>query len=856
MAKPPSSRTDSSRPSASKESLSSADPKSTPKTKSSQPRKRDTLASLRQHVDEIFRRLKDADHMTQKSILSLETAFKILERRVGEDNTVNKAALTNRIDQLSEHLTGLISDTQKAVASDLKAVLANPSEARLKAAIESAQSRVTKAEMMQADSLTRINKHIADMAKAIDARFEQERQARDDAIQRIETKLDETLTRANQTLKATEAHVKAVEQSSAHAVTSLGERIANMSDEFTKRTDNNTKAIGAKISDIALKTQGDFEAFKTSLERRIENLEDNQRNLDSYTDRSLSNLSGRIDSLEYGLTTAAEALSRSPEDGYQTSELAPPPTPYAEDAFSPEPQFPDTNPHSAGTPVLTVVHDASTHDPYAPANNPETETYEPAAYQPREFVPMEFVPEGHNPLPSTPSYAPPPADEPLAYTTNSPIAPPPTGGPDLHDFAGPSPDVSPSPGNDFTMDDMPYENPAYAEVIDPAGVERPGAFKKIKPKKLRPKMPITGRNLKVAGFAIAVAAVGYFALRGFAGPSNGLDSGGGGQFVEDTSNPAPTRISRPQGTDIGTPPEGATLPGTAPAIGEYEDNQGLASDVDRSTASTLQQAAQDGDPAAQFQLGLSYLQSGQTEEGVKLIREAANKGQPAAQYRLAKLYESGEGVEADAAIARQFTERAARSGNRIAMHDLALYYAEGRGDVEVNIATAAQWFEQAAERGVVDSQFNLGVLYESGQGLPKNLSNAYVWYSIAAQQGDQFARQRIDILTEQLSEEDLNAAKARAESFKPTRIDEEANGIFRTAAWNANNSGAENAARNQIKEAQTLLNQLGFNTGNPDGSIGPRTRSAIVSFQKTQGLSETGEVDMALILELQRASGA
>ena len=79
------------------------------------------------------------------------------------------------------------------------------------------------------------------------------------------------------------------------------------------------------------------------------------------------------------------------------------------------------------------------------------------------------------------------------------------------------------------------------------------------------------------------------------------------------------------------------------------------------------------------------------------------------------------------------------------MHDLALYYAEGRGGVEAELPTAAKWFEKAAERGVVDSQFNLGVLFESGQGLPKNLTDAYVWYAIAAQQGDQFALSLIHI---------------------------------------------------------------------------------------------------------------
>src|SRR3546814_16312638 len=51
-------------------------------------------------------------------------------------------------------------------------------------------------------------------------------------------------------------------------------------------------------------------------------------------------------------------------------------------------------------------------------------------------------------------------------------------------------------------------------------------------------------------------------------------------------------------------------------------------------------------------------------------------------------------------------------------------------------AAAASWFRKAAQRGVVDSQYNLGQLYQAGSGVPRDLAQAYKWFSIAASDGD------------------------------------------------------------------------------------------------------------------------
>lgn len=60
--------------------------------------------------------------------------------------------------------------------------------------------------------------------------------------------------------------------------------------------------------------------------------------------------------------------------------------------------------------------------------------------------------------------------------------------------------------------------------------------------------------------------------------------------------------------------------------------------------------------------------------------------------------------------------------------------------------------------------------------------------------------------------------------------------------------------RARIAEIQTLLNRLGYDAGAVDGASGPRTRRAIMAFQRANGLAPTGEPDGDLLVALQTAA--
>ncbi|MEM8636611.1 MAG: peptidoglycan-binding protein, partial [Pseudomonadota bacterium] len=268
-----------------------------------------------------------------------------------------------------------------------------------------------------------------------------------------------------------------------------------------------------------------------------------------------------------------------------------------------------------------------------------------------------------------------------------------------------------------------------------------------------------------------------------------------------TESPAPTEAAIEPVPEL----EGAALQTDLPVIPEL-----ISTD----------EAAADGNPIATYQLGLAKLGDGQTADGAELIQTAAADGLAAAQYRLAKLHEQGLGVARDLSEARAWTERAARGGNVKAMHDLAVFMTEGEGGQQ-SYTGAAEWYRKAAEYGVLDSQFNLAVFYQDGLGVSPSLTESLFWFEVAALQGDADARQSAAALRDRVSTVAAEQVLARAEGWQPAITDDGANGHFPDVPWTTR------PTRQHVIAIQTRLVALGYDTGTPDGSMGPRTTDAI-----------------------------
>lgn len=874
--------------------------------------------TLQSQVNTLAKRLAAADTLTRKHAKSLEADFSALATQMGRTKA-GHTRLTRRVTELSKTLQKDMSAMQSEVARDLSAALANPTLDSLQSALTAADIRLSESETAQNAAIARINHHISDIATIVEARLSDEAKARQEAMAEMKASIES----GHAQLKAAQAALQdehsrnaqamklrfsELQSESAEAIRVIGDKVVDVADEMGRRRETMASRIRQELNESTLAASAEFEQFRRVVERRLESLESEFSGLESNIDRAVAPLTSRVEGLEYGLTAApAPAVDNTapsfPPVPSMTGEAAANPyagakaataaAPLMDDAFSPAPQpstaplappqtqTPDINPEPLELEPLEAKAGPVPYDPmnYQAYQQPQPQQpFVPAQSAPNLAPAAAITPVDQNAYQSAAETLPYPPQTEAVYPNAAAQAlsaqpTPPQQTPPMATAATAPPPIMDS--------ELPYADPAYAEtayadtmsaVNEPAqsmSDARPGAFEKLKrigsktrgandsgAAQLGASTILTPRNLRVGGMVAALGLASFIGVQTLVKDKDGADpapktaasqterptlAANGGQILGANSNAAPN----------------AGLSITEETIGQYADNR--QAELTQSGATELETAALAGNTVAQLQFGLSKLESGDIEDGVELIRAAANKDQPAALYRLAKLYETGQGVGQDAQTARQLTERAARGGNRIAMHDLALYYAEGRGGIDIDIPTAAKWFEKAADRGVVDSQFNLGVLFESGQGLPQDMEAALVWYSIAGAQGDQMAAGRVGVLRKTLSEEQLSRADTRIAAYSPARIDEEANGIFNNVPWAkpAKNAAAANSAKAaSIRQTQNLLNELGYEVGAADGAAGPKTRAAIKSFERSNGLAETGVVSSELIERLEFAAGA
>jgi localization factor PodJL len=203
----------------------------------------------------------------------------------------------------------------------------------------------------------------------------------------------------------------------------------------------------------------------------------------------------------------------------------------------------------------------------------------------------------------------------------------------------------------------------------------------------------------------------------------------------------------------------------------------------------LRAAAAKGDPAAEYEVALRFLEGRGVPQDLTAAAEwferAAKQGLVPAQFRLGGLYEKGMGVKKNLDNARRLYLAAAEAGNAQAMHNLAVLYAEGI-DGKPDYPTATKWFRKAADHGVADSQYNLGVLYSRGIGVEANLPEAYKWFTLAARDGDRDSAKKGDDVGSRLDAPSLSVAQLAAESWTAKQQPETASQVKVPAGgWDA-----------------------------------------------------------------------
>ncbi len=114
----------------------------------------------------------------------------------------------------------------------------------------------------------------------------------------------------------------------------------------------------------------------------------------------------------------------------------------------------------------------------------------------------------------------------------------------------------------------------------------------------------------------------------------------------------------------------------------------------------------------------------------------------------------------------------AEQGDPAAQTYLGFMFETGRG-VPKNYTEAAMWYRRAAEQGDSLAQYSLGLLYDKGQGVPQDIVEANKWLNLSAAsapRGARDARARLrDAVTTKMTRGEIARARLRALEWVPTR---------------------------------------------------------------------------------------
>ena len=78
---------------------------------------------------------------------------------------------------------------------------------------------------------------------------------------------------------------------------------------------------------------------------------------------------------------------------------------------------------------------------------------------------------------------------------------------------------------------------------------------------------------------------------------------------------------------------------------------------------------------------------------------------------------------------------------------------------------SANWLRRSAEQGDAEGQYFLGNRYAEGKGVPQSDYDAYVWFSVAAANGNGEAERNRDYAMSQLTPEQVKEGRELAGEY-------------------------------------------------------------------------------------------
>jgi len=183
--------------------------------------------------------------------------------------------------------------------------------------------------------------------------------------------------------------------------------------------------------------------------------------------------------------------------------------------------------------------------------------------------------------------------------------------------------------------------------------------------------------------------------------------------------------------------------------------------------------AEQGNPEAQYRLGLLYASSTQYtpldyHQASVWIQKAAAQQHVGAQSTLGWLYANGFGVSQDDVEAGRWYLRAAEQGAAKDQYMVGTMFRWGRYGVEKDLTQMLYWYQQSAQQHFANAQYALGKLLMDGQEVQSDNTLAFQWLSLAAANGSEAAEEALNTLMERLPAEQLEQLKQQMLNQTPT----------------------------------------------------------------------------------------
>ena len=176
----------------------------------------------------------------------------------------------------------------------------------------------------------------------------------------------------------------------------------------------------------------------------------------------------------------------------------------------------------------------------------------------------------------------------------------------------------------------------------------------------------------------------------------------------------------------------------------YANGYGVTIDQKKAVDCFFDAVAQNH-PQALYQLGNCYYYGYGVycnyKRAVEYFEQAAKLGVVKAQYLLGNCYYYGNGVNANYEQAKYWYAKAAEQGDADALYGLSMC----RFDEEESFV----WCEKSAELGCAEAQYQLGMYYEYGDVVRASFNKALHWYTLAAEQGHEEAKECKECMEEE-----------------------------------------------------------------------------------------------------------